>query len=391
MGNVKIYRHTDYGAPQLYGNAGFLITVLDACLVNGYGSQTVLTMTHTNNIVSVTTPVPHNLQPYSRQTIEGANEAGYNGEFVIQMLDAFSFYYTTSGISVSPATGTITTKSAGAGWSKPFSGTNLAAYRPGAGPRHFLRIDDTADQNARCIGYEDMTAISTGTGPFPTAAQVTGGLYWQKSNVADATSAREWIIVADDKTMYMWTRYTTTNTYDAFAAEGMGDYSSYKDGDVYNSFISANTNNGSYQYMYFSYLNSYPGAVLIGSVFGFYGARSYTQIGSSAVLGKIGEYSKAAQGGMGAQGVGLPYPHPVDGGLYMCPITIAEGVGVAAQSVVRGIMRGVWNPLHSIPLNHGDIFNGNGDLAGKTFITCNACHATSSLGQFMLDISLTWD
>ena len=46
---------------------------------------------------------------------------------------------------------------------------------------------------------------------------------------------------------------------------------------------------------------------------------------------------------------------------------------------------------HSMPLNNFDIFNGNGDLSGKTFITLNGCPATSNLGQFMLDISLTWD
>lgn len=391
MGNVKIYRSSDYGAPQLYGNASYLITVLDACLVNGYGTQNILTMTHSNGIVTAATAVAHNLQPHSRQTIAGANEAGYNGEFVITIIDAYSFYYTASGIATSPATGTITTKSAGAGWTKPYSGTNLAAYRQGSGSQHYFRVDDTTTYTSRVVGYETMTAISTGTGPFPTAAQVSGGLYWQKSNVADAVSAREWIIVADDKTMYMWVRFGTGSDYGSFSAHGMGEFKSFKDGDVYNTFISANTGATSYQYMYFMYLNSYAGAVLSSSLFGMYASRSYTQIGSSVPLGKLGDYSKANQGGMGILGIGLPYPHQVDGGLYMSPVTIAEGVGIAAQAVIRGVMRGVWNPLHSMPLNNFDIFNGNGDLSGKTFITLNGCPATSNLGQFMLDISLTWD
>lgn len=390
MGNVKIYRSSDYGAPQLYGNAGYLIGVFDACLVNGYGTQNILTMTHSNGIVTAATAVAHNLQPHSRQTIAGANEAGYNGEFVITIIDAYSFYYTASGISVSPATGTITTKSAGAGWTKPYSGTNLAVYRQGAGAQHYFRIDDTTTYTSRLVGYETMSAISTGTGPFPTAAQVSGGLYIQKSNVADATSAREWIIVADDKTMYFWVRFTTGSDYSAFSMHGFGEFTSFKDGDQYNTFVSANTGASSYQYMYFMYLNSYAGAVVNSSLFAFYAPRSYTQIGSSVPLGKLGDYSKANQGGMGALNTGLPYPHQVDGGLYMSTVSIAEGVGVATQSVIRGIMRGVWNPLHSMPLNNYDIFNGNGDLSGKTFITLHGCPATSSLGQCMLDISLTW-
>ena len=37
---VTVYRSTDTGAPALYtDSAGSLITILDACLVNGYGSQ----------------------------------------------------------------------------------------------------------------------------------------------------------------------------------------------------------------------------------------------------------------------------------------------------------------------------------------------------------------
>ncbi|KAJ3472683.1 hypothetical protein NLI96_g13288 [Meripilus lineatus] len=36
---VTLYRSTDASAPSLNGNSGSLISVLDACLVNGYGSQ----------------------------------------------------------------------------------------------------------------------------------------------------------------------------------------------------------------------------------------------------------------------------------------------------------------------------------------------------------------
>lgn len=82
MGNVKIFRSTDYGAPILYGNASYMIGLLDACLVNGYGTQTLLTLTHADGVVTASTAAAHGLQPNSRQTIAGANEAGYNGEFI---------------------------------------------------------------------------------------------------------------------------------------------------------------------------------------------------------------------------------------------------------------------------------------------------------------------
>jgi hypothetical protein len=345
-------------------------------------------------VVTATTSVAHNLEVQSRQTIAGANESGYNGEFIISITDAYTFTYTASGIAASPATGTITTMTAGAGWTKPYSGTNLAAYRQGSGSQHYFRIDDTTTQSSRIVGYETMTAISTGTGPFPTSSQVSGGLYIHKSNSSDATNARRWIIVANDKTIYMWVNYGAgLNTeYNYLSMCGFGQFLSNKDGDVYNTFISASTGTGSSSYVYFMYLLSNVAAVITTSSFGFYAPRSYTQVGTSVTLGKISDYSKAAQTGMGSQtGTALIYPHPIDGGLYMSQVNIVEGAGSGANSILRGKMFGVWNPLHNIPLNHGDIFTGNGDLAGKTFITLNGCPATSSLGQCMIDISLSWD
>ena len=51
----------------------------------------------------------------------------------------------------------------GAGWTKAFSGTNLAAYRQGAGSMCYLRVDDgTGSFKVKMRGYESMTDIDTG-------------------------------------------------------------------------------------------------------------------------------------------------------------------------------------------------------------------------------------
>lgn len=112
---VTIYRSSDASAPGLTGQAGSLIGVLDACLVNGYGAK------------------------------------------------------------------------AAAGWAKEFSGTNLAVYRAPSGNRLRIRVNDTGTTVARVVGYETMTDVDTGVNPFPTAAQVSGGLYVRKSETADST------------------------------------------------------------------------------------------------------------------------------------------------------------------------------------------------------------
>jgi hypothetical protein len=48
-----------------------------------------------------------------------------------------------------------------------------------------------------------MSDVNTGTGPFPTAAQVAGGGYWEKSGAAGST-ARNWIVVGDERAFYWW-------------------------------------------------------------------------------------------------------------------------------------------------------------------------------------------
>src|SRR5574337_1914064 len=98
---VNVYRSSDASAPVLTGQAGSLITVLDACLISGYGSK-------------------------------------------------------------SPA-----------GWAKPYSGTNLAAYRAATGNRFYFRVDDSGTVEARISGYETMSDVNTGTGQFPTTAQIS--------------------------------------------------------------------------------------------------------------------------------------------------------------------------------------------------------------------------
>ena len=59
---VKVFQNitgTDAGVPQLSGTAGALITVLDACLVNGYGSVTLDSITVTSNVATCTKSTGH--------------------------------------------------------------------------------------------------------------------------------------------------------------------------------------------------------------------------------------------------------------------------------------------------------------------------------------------
>ena len=385
MGNVKVFRSSDYGAPILYGNAGYMIPVLDACLVNGYGSLSVTSITHSGGTVTVTTASVHNLKDYSRQTIAGvSNDTAYNGEFIITVTGPSTFTYQQSGIVQSTGTGTVTTKSAGAGWTKPYSGTNLAAYRQGAGNMMYLRVDDTTTLTCRVVGYESMSAISTGTNPFPTAAQFSGGLYFQKSQTADATNARDWILIADDRQFFLWVNWSSSTTHGDSPIVYFGDMTSYKSGDLFHTHIIANIS-AAIDGFRFSYLTSQVKTADTGH----YVARSFTQIGTSMPCSRVSDYAKGnGQSNMGAvvTTTGLPYPHPVDGGLLMAPVWVAESAPTAIQSVVRGVINGAWNPLHNKPLNTGDTFQGTGALSSKTFMALN-CQLNA---EVIIEIPLTW-
>ena len=192
------------GAPVLSGTAGSLIAVLDAVLVNGFGLVSVTGLTVTGGIATATVSAGHSMQVDSVGLIAGAAPAGLNGEKRILSIAGNSFTFDATGIADQTATGPITAKVAPAGWTKAFSGANLAAYKitPPEGTGFYLRVDDTGTTVARVRGYETMSDVNTGTGPFPTTADFAGsGLWWSKSNTASA-GTRPWRIAADDRGFY---------------------------------------------------------------------------------------------------------------------------------------------------------------------------------------------
>lgn len=131
---------------------------------------------------------------------------------------------------------------AAAGWAREFTATNKAVFRAASGNRMRLRVDDTSTTEARVIGYEVMTDADTGTGPFPTNGQVSGGLYLRKSDSADST-ARPWVVIADEKRFYFLNNSAGSDWYVAPTGAQMGGHfffgeiASYKSGDAYNTLI----------------------------------------------------------------------------------------------------------------------------------------------------------
>jgi hypothetical protein len=372
---VKVFRNTDFGAPTNTSAAGALIAILDACLVNGYGSQTVTSITRTDTTATVTVPTAHLLKDGTFIRISGATQTDYNGDFAITVMGANTFTYQVANSPATPATGTITSKVAPANWTKPFSGTNLAAYKQGAGSNGmYLRIDDiasTSNSLPKARGYENMSDINTGTMGFPTDAQYGTGL--NSAMVKSISSATEWCILATEKILYLCSESATgLRGFHVF-----GDIASYKNGDIYNTVIITNKSG-----VYVDQQSAFMATFLSSDnadLSGHFMVRASTQSGTAITCGKYSE-------GMTRLGNAGTYPSPVDNALHIAEITITESNGGR-----RGTLPGVWNPLHSRPFSTADIILGTGDFTGKKFMAFDfGSNYSGSVGQILLEISNTW-
>jgi hypothetical protein len=199
-----IYIHSGMaGAPQ-YANAnGNINAILEACLVNGFNTKTATSASASGGILTLNFAADPGFE--ALQTVEVAVSsttivngthrviANVSNQVTIAIAGLADGAVGSSGVG-------ITIKQASAGWSKPYSSSNTAVFRPPAGNRRYLRCVHAVNANLVARGYEVMTAISTGTGLFPTTAQDAAALVMQ-NNAYVAPSGTPWFVIATDKWM----------------------------------------------------------------------------------------------------------------------------------------------------------------------------------------------
>lgn len=317
---IYIYRSTDASAPVLSGSAGALIGVLDACLVNGYGSK------------------------------------------------------------------------AAVGWSKAYSGTNLASYRAPSGNRLYLGVNDTGTNSARIRGFHAMSAagvdIASGTNPFPTDVQFSGGLYIYKSDAATAAS-RPWWLISDGKIFYLFVDSYNNNSW--LSGYAFGDFPSYKTSDVYNTILIGNNGPSSTANMTMGVLNGQSGLTIVGH----YMAQRYDGLVNSVAFGKIPMRGCNNIVGIGYNYSSYPsmiYPDPLTGGMILSPIYIDEvSASSGSYGVLRGRLPGIWSPCHPTPMVTGGTITGTAgtDIAGRTF-ECVSMFNGSYGYNVLVETSDTW-
>ena len=339
---VKYFRDGQVGAPVLTGTPGALIAVLDACLIDGFNAHLLDSLTQVGGVATATVAAGHGYVEGDILLLSGADQAEYNGEVKISNVTITAFDFAVPDAPASPATGVITSRIAPVGgWSKAFSGANKAAYRTSAVGGllgMYYRVDDTGTTLARVVGYESMTDVDTGIGAFPSDAQVGGGGWWWKSDSADAT-ARPWTLAGDAGLFYWFPDRRSSQQPPVYCA---GEMETWKLGDQYAGLLIAGNAN----------LNNWPGTALTyldGASNMAWIARDHTQIGGAEPARFYGHRLGGTRLGVG----GAQWPGVVDFGLYHAQITYTED-----NSIPRGAVIGLYQPIQDMPLSPGDVAPG---------------------------------
>ena len=281
-----------------------------------------------------------------------------------------------------------------AGWTKPYTGTNKAAFLQGAGLGHYLRVDDSDTRLSRVVGYGAMSDVDTGTNPFPTSGQFSGGLYCRKS-IAASSTARPWVCIANDSAFYLFIcgNRTGSITYANFdggdAHLGFGSLVNTRvSGDINASFLCAGSDTSATSTTAADTRQCLT-ALAAAAQATLYLNGSYDQGSSNSTqcYKRGARLSLVATQQSGNTGNGGPqFPDPMTGGLLLYPMTVIEPTDIA----VRGELPGIRMLPHAYSgtgmANHMSIVEGRGASTGEQFLVV----ATGSFYCALFDLG-DWD
>ena len=384
---VKWARSTMPGAPVLTRAAGSLIALLDALLVNGWGVQTATSVVVASGVATATFATDHAAARHGVVLVAGVTGAlaGLNGEQKVTAVEPNKIKWATTEAD-GTAAGTITIKMAGAGWTKPFSGTNLAAYKSASPAAHgqFLRIADTTAGYARAVGYENMTAISTGTGLFPSAAQLNGGYYWGKNDETSGTNAVPWVFASDGRFFYLFAQACINSSGGwarSFTPMSFGDLvPESPSGDPYATVVTGAADDGpwwgtgpSYVYTYHT-VDAYVAA-----------PRARSGVGTASRGATLTELNLDNQGGAAP----AQLPNPISGSIPMGRVLYKDAPTEFPRAAFPGLY---WSPATCMErvTNYGSILELTN---GKSLLGVWAGSSVSSAGTFsgaFLDLIGPW-
>ena len=221
------------GAPQMNGaknSEGQMLQVLDACLIDGFNSQTVTAVSIAGNLATFTYGTAHGYELRQILVVLGADDPQMNGRHTITAKTDTSLTISLGDVAGAvTTTGTITTKIAPLGFESIFGSVNplQRAYRSPnpLGTRTVLYLDmsypashgyDTANPAKRAMVdmCEDMTELGVQINSYTATynkkpTNRNGQLFWYqardyKKNVPVSSAYNSnWVIVGNSDYFYM--------------------------------------------------------------------------------------------------------------------------------------------------------------------------------------------
>ncbi|AAU91173.1 conserved hypothetical protein [Methylococcus capsulatus str. Bath] len=417
--SVKYFNSGMAGAPQISNNWGDLVSMLDACLVNGFALKAIDTLTFANGIATATITSGHAYQRDQVVQVAGAEQPEYNGQFRVLTTTATTFTYAVTGTPASPATTatSLSAKVAPLGWEKPFAGTNKAAYRSKnpASPQNLLLIDDSLKTPGYTTSWakwanvgivEDLADIDTIVGaqapydpnnPTQNWKQVTANQWgWHKWYHARQTGYdtygdsgggnRNWVLVGDDRLFFLFCTFAPGFNWYGRSCYCFGDITSFKPGDNYATVLAAHDLYWSNNNQYMSYPGEYGGASLIASLdfSGHVLLRNHTQLGNPV---RWAATSLNTNNGQQICGRGpMPFPNGADYSLWLLPTYVRQEDGH-----MRGLMPGMYWMPQDRPYSDQTIVDNVVGQTGKRFLLVRTQYSSETEGaQVAFDITGPW-
>ena len=278
---------------------------------------------------------------------------------------------------------------AAAGWTAPYTDTNLIAFKEGAGGNNrFLRVfdggtDSYASRVIKVRAYENMTAISTGTGPCPTTGQVSGNgagfSYFAASRISPNPS---WVLVATSYFFHLIVEQGDEGTYPEYM--GFGAFFSDLSVDTFNTILIASAQDGCGYAGHMDATSSANGVWVMRSDTGALGAVP------TSFLGDARNGIAATSSVWGGPGSTNPYPDRIRGGLLQSqPAIFCDGYR-------RGRVPGLWE-CHHRPADvggHRTTWSGGpGPLSGRQFQMFGglAAYVFGAGAHVTIELSDTWN
>lgn len=393
--SVSFILSTMRGAPIINGNTpGCLIAALDALLVTGFGAAAPTSVVVASGVATATFASATAWQAPAVIEVSGGTPSAINGKARVTTSAGNTLTWATSAAD-GTYTGSISIKYASAGWEKVFSdGTTKAVYRSTdvTSSRMYYRVDDSNNQKAQVRGYGSMTDVDTGTEPFPTDAQISGGGYFFKSYYAANSTAIPYLIAADSKTMLHAICFGVSYGAGTMQAgvRGWGDPISLNPaGDIYSAFLSARGSSES---------SSLDTGALDGSTAGSSSSGfTVAMRASGGAVGAAWQRPFPESGLLTSLSGACDYfgdaPSQIDGQIRHCRMLLKDqSVGSPARSVIPGVRYIPQSDARAALDTPLALVDGAGEFTGRKFavIYTSTSGSGTPTGASLVDLTGPW-